>query len=77
MRLKMNILIHRKKNKIVNDFNTFSKKKLLTKIGNLKHFTNICGEFSGDLFKLKIIKHYNEYFETIILQAFPQSLPFY
>ena len=61
-----------KPNDIVNDLDTFSNElsTLLITIKNLKHSTYVCGDYNIDLLKVKIHKHYCDYFDEIISHGF-------
>ena len=37
---------------------------------NLKHSTKVCGDYNIDLLKVKINKHYCDYFDEIISHGF-------
>ena len=71
---KMYVLcnIYRKPNDIVNDLDTFKNEftTLLSTIRNLRHSTYVCGDYNIDLLKVKINKHYCEYFDDIISHGF-------
>ena len=64
--------IYRKPNEIVNDLDTFSNElsTLLITVKNLKHSTYVCGDYNIDLLKVKINKHYCDYFDEIISHGF-------
>ena len=64
--------IYRKPNEIVNDLDTFSNElsTLLITVKNLKHSTYVWGDYNIDLLKVKINKHYCDYFDEIISHGF-------
>ena len=71
--------IYRTPNELVDDINTFTNElsSFLVKLKNLKHSAYLCGDYNIDLLKVKINKHYCNYFDDVVSNGlFPKiTLP--
>ena len=59
--------IYRTPNELVDDINTFTNElsSFLVKLNNLKHSAYLCGDYNIDLLKVKMNKHYCNYFDDV------------
>ena len=64
--------IYRTPNELVDDINTFTNElsSFLVKLKNLKHSAYLCGDYNIDLLKVKINKHYCNYFDDVVSNGF-------
>ena len=64
--------IYRTPNELVDDINTFTNElsSFLVKLKNLKHSAYLCGDYNIDLLKVKMNKHYCNYFDDVVSNGF-------
>ena len=64
--------IYRTPNELVDDITTFTNElsSFLVKLKNLKHSAYLCGDYNFDLLKVKINKHYCNYFDDVVSNGF-------
>ena len=64
--------IYRTPNELVDDINTFTNElsSFLVKLKNLKHSAYLCGDYNINLLKVKINKHYCNYFDDVVSNGF-------
>ena len=64
--------IYRTPNELVDDINTFTNElsSFLVKLKNLKYSAYLCGDYNIDLLKVKINKHYCNYFDDVVSNGF-------